>query len=238
MNPDSSGFENPDDGMERCQITGKLAPRDEIVDLHGFRVCAEGKAELLRRIRTGQAMPGEMITPTIGARLVALMVDGLFYGAIGLIGGAAIASYDFQHIMGVGGVPRARENAIELMRFQGGLSLMIYGTMIAYLTILHGMKGQTLGKMAARIIVVDLAGNLISYKTAFARALYYQGLTLLSPLPMLLMNDAEAMTLVSGGFAMLAGLWGLADTIAALADRAQQRSLHDKLAATRVIVKP
>jgi len=46
-------------GMGRCEVTGQVVPEDELVLIHGQRVCAEGKAILLERLKAGEAMPGE-----------------------------------------------------------------------------------------------------------------------------------------------------------------------------------
>ena len=42
--------------MVQCAITGQWVPDDEIITLQGHRVCADGKLELLERLRSGQGI--------------------------------------------------------------------------------------------------------------------------------------------------------------------------------------
>ena len=229
--------EPPPEGMEYCQITGALTPTSDIVELHGYRVCAEGKMEILRRLRAGLTLPGELETSTIGARLVALIVDGFVLGLFSLIGGLIVGYNIFSQ--GLMADPKAfGENmGMGMFRMQGGLNLAFYVVSAAYYTIMHGMKGQTLGKMAARIKVVDLAGGPINYKKAFLRAVFYQGPHMLAAFSLLLAWTPQNAVMIFGGLSLLAGLWALADVLLALTDRAEQKSLHDRLAATRVVMK-
>jgi hypothetical protein len=53
-------------GMGRCEVTGKLVPEDELVELNGQRVCAEGKAILLERLTSGESA-GENDAPPASA---------------------------------------------------------------------------------------------------------------------------------------------------------------------------
>jgi uncharacterized RDD family membrane protein YckC len=77
---------------------------------------------------------------------------------------------------------------------------------VAYYTVLHGWKGATFGKMIFKIRVVKADGDPISYVQAFVRYLGY----------------------------MLSSLTLCIGYIIAIFD-SQKRSLHDRIAGTRVI---
>ena len=91
---DSLGGEPPEQesGLVQCEITGKWVPEDEIVEFQGRMVCAEGKELLLERLRSGELLPGEMETPSIGKRFGCLFVDGLVLGVVSIVIGAGLLS--------------------------------------------------------------------------------------------------------------------------------------------------
>jgi len=82
---------------------------------------------------------------------------------------------------------------------------------ITYFTVMHGSRGQTFGKMFGKIKVVNIDGSPIDRKTAFLRAIYF-----LVP--------------------YATGYYVLADIISVWLDRDQQKTIHDRLAKTRVIM--
>ena len=236
FNFDNTVGEDPNQ-MEMCQVTGKLTPYDEIVELHGYRVCAEGKQEILRRLKAGLSLPGEMETPGIGTRFVAMLLDSMILGTFAMIGAAILGYNLYVNPMFVDYAIDQGDSAIWMFKFQGALTLGFYMISSAYFIIFHARGGQTPGKMAAGIMVVDYDGAPITYKRSTVRLLYYQGPYFLAPFSMLILWEMEMITIVNLALSSLGALWGLVDIVMALADRAEQKSLHDRLAATRVIVK-
>ncbi|MDH5756737.1 MAG: RDD family protein [Nitrospinota bacterium] len=229
-------FENRDGGgdvgMELCQVTGKLVAKDEIVELHGYRVCAEGKQELMRRMRAGEALPGELETPRIMVRFVALFLDGTLISICFLIAGMAIG-VDFLGLSAL----QASEPAYFRPGNRGVKTLVTLFGGLVYFTYFHGRWGQTLGKMATGLKVVEFDGSPISYRKAAVRWLFLDGVKIMAPIAILSLDDAENTMKIMVIFASVVGLWKTADVILALTDRDEQKSLHDRLASTRVVVQ-
>jgi uncharacterized RDD family membrane protein YckC len=226
--------------MGQCSVTGKMVPEDELVTIHGQRVCAEGKAILLQRLKAGEAMPGEMEKPPVLRRVGCIILDSIILGVPFWIFGALLGATYFARGAAVG---------------RGMLALLAAVVSIVYFGYLHAMRGQTLGKMTGKIVVVNLDGSPISTQTAFIRALAYAGPNLLSSLALLFIAFTVTTPPVAGPvgpvgptgaagtlwltslIAMLVGAYGLANCLFALFDRNAQRALHDRIAGTRVILK-
>lgn len=92
----------------------------------------------------------------VAIRFVALLIDSIILGIIGLVLGILFGIYTF----GLGMRPHAELSGWGIITF------VIY---IAYFTYLEGTKGQTIGKMAMRIKVVNEDGGHIDMGTAFIR---------------------------------------------------------------------
>ena len=212
----------PQDSLVQCQVTGKWVSPEEIVEVNGMRVCAEGKQVLLQRLKTGEGMPGTLERPTVLRRFGCLFLDGLIIGVpTGLINAGVLAAL--------------RGSADDVARMAGVSSLLLTLAGLLYVALLHGFKGQTVGKMTGRIKVVNLDGSPISMATAFWRALCYQGLALVGPLLMIFLGGGEGV--IGQGIATgLYGLWTLTSILLALVDSQMQRALHDRLAGTRVVM--
>ncbi|MDH4184343.1 MAG: RDD family protein [Nitrospinota bacterium] len=225
------------DGMEYCQITGALTPTSDIVELHGYRVCAEGKMEILRRLRAGLAMPGEMETSRIRARSVALFIDCAILEAI-IVAGALIVGFNPYTEKFGEQIPGASAQAsLESFHFQCFFYIVLTLLCIGYYGWFHATSGQTPGKMAARIMVVDLDGKIASWKKVAARTMVVEGPSLVGFIYLLSITDVEITTFSADFFLLLEVAWLGADTLVALLDRAKQRSIHDRLSGTRVIAK-
>ena len=205
-------------GMGQCMITGKYVPEDELVTIQGYRVCAEGKAILLERLKAGDQMPGELEKPSVLLRFGCIFLDGLIFAipamvlAMVLVGGATLAA--------------GRANAPLI---SGGITLVLTAAQLIYFGAMHAARGQTLGKMAGKIRVVNLDGSPISAKTAYVRALAYTWPNLVQGV--LQLSGAPAVVQLASG---ILAVWSLADVITALIN-SQQRSLHDIIAGTRVV---
>ena len=215
-------------GTVQCEITGKWVPEDEVITIQGHRVCAEGKAELLERLQAGELLPGEVERPSVLRRFLCIFLDGMIVGVVHVLLGMAFLGTAFFAATGAGGVGSTVVAVLPLVN--AGISL-------AYYTVMHGMFGQTLGKMAGRIRVVNGDQSPITMSTALLRALYYQVPAIVSALIMAvaILADSQGGLAAADVVNVLFGIYIIASVIVALVDREQQRAIHDRLAGTRVI---
>jgi len=165
-------MENAETDLVKCDITGAWVNPDEIIEFQGYRVCAAGKEELLARLRSGEAMPGEMERPSVLLRFGCIFLDGILLGAVGVVINLAVVGAAFAN----------QDTMEEGMVMQGVAQLLVVAIGLAYFTILHGTKGQTIGKMAGKIRVVNMDGSPITMGKALWRAVAYQGPAIISPL--------------------------------------------------------
>lgn len=217
-----------DSNLVQCEITGKWVPADEIIEIQGCRVCAEGKEELLRRLRSGEAMPGEMERPSLLRRFGCILLDGIAMSAV-----SWAVMFTVSQLFGGVKTLFARDPAADpnFMIFTAAAALINSVLTLCYFGLMHGLKGQTLGKMAGKTRVVNVDGTPISLKTGFLRALLYIGPGILLPFITLAVPNffvIQAFNLLNGGYLM-------ANVICALVDGERQRALHDRLAGTRVV---
>ncbi|MDH5756738.1 MAG: RDD family protein [Nitrospinota bacterium] len=230
------------EGMELCQVTGKLVAKDEIVEFQGYRVCAEGKQELLRRMRAGLAMPGELETATFPKRLLALILDmvilWLVFQAAGLVLGISIslAPIQFQ-------VSESHFSFGFAFSYDGLVQFSCYMAAIIYFAVFHGRYGQSLGKMVLGIKLIKLDGRPAGFRQAIIRAIILIGPVSFVPLfryyAWEMINETKSWNyMLYIEFVHIPVLLLLLTSgLLALIDRAEQKSLHDRLAATRVVVK-
>lgn len=212
------------EGMGRCVITGKIVPEDELIVIEGHRVCAEGKADLLQRLKSGEVLPGEMERPTNMRRFMCLVLDIIIMIGIGLLAKLLLSG------VGLSAGLFARQGTGIT---QGLMRLVGIIIALAYFGTMHGLKGQTIGKIAGRLKVVELDGSPISMRKGYLRALAYLGLQVLTPFVGIFGLGAVA----AGVFGIIMGVYGLTDYILALTDSSKQRTLHDRLTGTRVIME-
>jgi uncharacterized RDD family membrane protein YckC len=200
--------------MAQCTVTGKMVPEDELVAIQGHRVCAEGKAILLDRLKSGESLPDERVKPSVWRRFCCIFVDGLIIGV------------PFAILSAI--VNRGHDGYV----IAGSISLLTTVVQIVYFGQMHASSGQTVGKKAGKLVVVNVDGSPITTGTAYVRALAYCGPGLLSGLATLAGIPALLV-----GATLVVSAWGLIDVIMALVDRQMQRSLHDRIAGTRVVEK-
>lgn len=221
----------PDVQMVQCDITGRTVPLDETIELHGYRVCAEGKQILLDRLKAGEAMPGELERSSFWRRFFAYFIDGVIFGVI-----AWIAT------VGAAGALAATDNLAIALAVTTLLQLLLGLAQLSYFALMHAKYGQSLGKMAVKIKVVRPDGSDIPTRQAWMRSFFYVGpqviLGAVSLLVALLAPPSPTTQLVVGAIPLPAGLYVLASIITALVDRQQQRAIHDYAAGTRVIRLP
>ena len=214
----------PAPGMAQCSITKKWFPEDELVTFQGQLVSAEGKQILLDRLQTGAEAPNAFVRPGVWRRIGCIFViDGIVLGAFGLI-----LDYTFGITLGT---PLTDPRLISHRLI---VSIIALAVAILYFGLLHGWKGQSLGKMVGNLRVINMDGTPISKPKAFARALAYTFGNVLVVLALLAGLLTKNVSIIAAGV-FLGGTWGLADCILALVDTRMQRSLHDRICGTRVI---
>ena len=214
-------------GTAQCEITGKWVPEDELITLHGKRVCAEGKAELLDRLKGGETLPGEMEQPSVMQRFSCMFVDNIMLTVFGFLMGVLFgAGFGF-----MAGAPAAGISMAMLQLTAGTL------VPLAYYTGLHGRWGQTAGKRAGKLKVVRLDGSDIDYYIAFIRFLWFQW-------PAVIVGIASVIAVTASSNSALAAVavlgfvsivYHLINVLVALRDRDRQRAIHDRMSGTRVI---
>ncbi len=219
--------------LVQCEVTGQWVTEDEIITIQGRRVCAEGKAELLERLKSGESMPGELERPAAFRRFACMFVDGLVLGLAGIILGFLFLGPAFFTAYAQQGTGGTVAMGIGLTLLQ----LANTGIAVAYYTLMHGRTGQTLGKMAGKIKVVKADGTPITTQIAFARIFYLYAPTYVAAvlMPIAVLTQSPYLTVGANIVNGLGGMYIIASVIVALVDRDQQRSIHDRLAKTRVI---
>ncbi len=224
QSPSASGSTGAVPVVAQCSITGKWFPEDELVTFQGHLVSAEGKQILLDRLQTGAEAPNAFVRPGVWRRIGCIFfIDGIVLGVFGLL-----MNYAF-------GIPFGAFVADPKLISRRIIALTIaLAVAVLYFGLLHGWKGQSLGKMVGKLRVINMDGTPISKPKAFARALAYMFGSVLLALAMLIALLAKNMTLIAAGVS-LGYIWVLADCILALVDTRMQRSLHDRICGTRVV---
>ncbi len=234
-----AGDSRHDPGLQQCSITGKWCAGDELIMFQGQLVSAEGKQILLDRLRTGVNAPGEYVRPTVLRRFGCLFVDGLVLMFAWFMIEMIVTTMMAPQLLPTKAGTKMTAVDVETFAFESLsiIYLMIMVIEVSYFAILHGWTGQTIGKLVGHLRVVNLDGSRISWKKALARAVVYLGGMILFPLGFLIFFVATAVTALAyiGMIQCIAVAWILADIICALVDTRAQRSLHDRICATRVI---
>lgn len=217
-------------GMAQCEVTGEWVPEDEIVTIQGRQVSASGKAELLERLKSGEAMPGELERSSVGQRIVSTVIDWIGLAFVGLLVGFAFLGSS----LFVDPSQRPKGTVTVMAAVVPIINMAIS---MAYYTLMHGSRGQTLGKLVGRNKVVNTDGSSIDMRIAFLRILFLY----LPALIGIVITSAGMISqvkslLISGQIINgLGGLYILASAVVALVDSDQQRAIHDRLVNTRVI---
>ncbi len=118
----------------------------------------------------------------------------------------------------------------QMIHVSGVLNVITAALAIVYFSILHGWRGQTFGKIACKLRVVNMNITPISWRKATARAFAYYGVILLYCV-VFFTKDNLLITAIGS----VVTIWLLTDTIFQMADTHQHRSLHDRICGTRVI---
>jgi uncharacterized RDD family membrane protein YckC len=109
---------------------------------------------------------------------------------------------------------------------------------IIYFVVMHGLYGQTVGKMLMKVQVTDFSEAKISFRQAMMRDLPQILFTVGSSLflyPLSLNEiDPNSPDYWKNPFIVLISVWGIADALAVLTND-KRRALHDYLAGTVVV---
>lgn len=213
----------------RCEVTGREVPESETVVLDGKRVCMEGKAILLDRMRNSGAGEGEVVLhPGFWRRFGSLFIDGL------------VIVFPFTCINGVtkAAVTARETDTLQMTPLECGINAAAACAALVYFALMHGAKGQTLGKMACGLKVVNDDLSPITLRQAFFRAAWYKGPDVLMMCAVIVLLAACSPQLA--GFCMIALgvaalIYVLVTVILALADTDKQRTIHDRATGTRVV---
>ena len=115
---------------------------------------------------------------------------------------------------------------------------------LVYSIWMHGKYGQTLGKMACGVIVLDISEQPLTMKQAFLRDIFGVAFLLIGWIiefhdsiygPALSQSEPISVTLMVVGYSAL-GLFGV-EVLTMLTNR-KRRALHDFIAGSVVIQKP
>jgi uncharacterized RDD family membrane protein YckC len=172
-NPYASDGDRPDDTSEDASTAGGSLP--------SYSAYTGGDAPDSGAPLTGTT--GQDAYPGAGKRLGALVIDSILIGIIGMvlimtIAGSDISDYsdEFQAWQDAGEPDSAPVMDAGNLLIASVITLVIW---FAYRVILEVRKGQTLGKMALKIKVVDADGKLLTAGASFKRNSWYIAVFLL-----------------------------------------------------------
>jgi uncharacterized RDD family membrane protein YckC len=141
------------EGLRRCSRCGAPFCRDCLVSIAGAPYCATCKNEQLLDVRSGVSTAANVDLASIGRRFVASFLDGLIIGVPSLI-------LIFMFV----GVARQTGS-----RFTSPFFLFPTIAGVLYQAAMLAQRGQTLGKMAMKIKVVQPDGDDITSGQAWGR---------------------------------------------------------------------
>ena len=225
--------------MAQCSITGIWVPADELIMFQGRPVSAEGKQIMLDRMMAGDPVDATVTRPSVLRRFGCLFLDGLVLliptWIVEAIFVVMVVLMNGRNMFG--SLSNGGQNSLVLI-FMRLIYLAVCLLYISYFAVMHALEGQTVGKMAGHLRVVNLDGSAISRRTAWIRGLAFGVPTLSLGVPMVIFGGilpAYFASVLIGVFGLFGFIWLLADYICALVDTRMQRSLHDRIAGTRVI---
>lgn len=166
---------------------------------------------------------------TFWPRFFALILDGIVLAILDMV---LFYLIPFEHVL------LSEAKVLALVH-----SLLIQNAQYAYIIIMIGAYGQTLGKMALGIKVLDNATEEpVSYSQSFMREFVPFSLVNISIIGRIILGDVDLQNfeLSTIGYIMLVlpssmlGIWSLLEIVTMLLDK-KNRALHDKIAGTVVV---
>jgi uncharacterized RDD family membrane protein YckC len=203
-----------------CQITGETLQPDEAIFFRGRWVGAKGKQILLDRIMSGEE--DDLVTAGMMQLFKAFCLDWATLATLILMFMIAMAVAWQLIVVG---------------------AFVLWVIITGYFGFQVGRAGGTWGERAVGIRIVRRDGGRITMRQGIMRAIYYTMPMLLVVMigPMVILgkviHDPGLVALGAMMFLAAAALWPVVDFICMLFDFAQRRSLHDRLAGTRAVVR-
>ena len=142
---------------QTCVECHKPFPEAEMLKYENSWVCPACKPIFFQRIKEGVAKPGTLHYASIGARIVALVIDSLLLNIV--FGVLTTLIFGWQAALGWGIAPG----------LSVGIGLFQWFFFALYEIVLTTVYGATLGKMAMKIKVVTPEGRPISYGLSTGR---------------------------------------------------------------------
>jgi len=146
-------------GVVTCRRCRRPFCRNCVVFLKGGPVCATCKVETVRDAQSGVSVGGLELA-TIGRRFGAHFLDNLLLQCVGGAGGLTLG-----YLM-AGGNPT--DGKVEAAGNVANLVVLVL--LVVYDAMMLQARGQTLGKMAAKVKVVSADGGDITPGQAWTRA--------------------------------------------------------------------
>jgi uncharacterized RDD family membrane protein YckC len=152
------------EGLVRCTRCGRRLCRDCVIQLRGFYYCGACKGEQIRDVQSGTA-PGSLELASVGRRWLGVIVDQLALGGVAFVV-VMLAAMG----LAVTGRPGQQPSPVASALFLVVYLLTVFGLPIAYDGYMVQTRGQTFGKMALGVKVVNPDGSDVAPWQAWARA--------------------------------------------------------------------
>jgi uncharacterized RDD family membrane protein YckC len=193
--------------IHACAECGKAFPAADMLQYEGSWVCAACKPKFFQRIKEGVNLRGQYTLANVGARFVAIFVDGILIGIL-----AVILLWPFYVALFASITHSTPGHPFEQPQFSLGFRIyqyfVSYGLPAAYEIFFIGTYGATLGKMLMKVKVVTPDGGRVSYGRATGR------------------HFAKILSGIICYIGYLMAFWD-----------EEKRALHDRICGTRVIVR-
>ena len=151
----------PAGATHTCVQCGQLFPEGEMLNYEGSWVCAACKPAFFQRIKEGVAAPGTLVYAGVGARFVAILIDGLIIGALFAVPIVILS------IILAASHPGEKPDGPPAWFM--GIILLLYILPPLYEIFMIGKYGATWGKMAMKLKVVRPDGGPVSYGRSTGR---------------------------------------------------------------------
>ncbi len=245
----------PPDRFKACEVTGEILPADSLVQFQGKWVSEKGKQILLERLQSGEpALADEMTRPGFWRRFGCYLLDWLIFGVVELVCSVilmiAAAIFAFANAGQIQSPQAPGAPPPSWAIWFGIITVLVINILlILYFSYPHYKWGRTPGKYVGRLKVVMFNGSPLTFRRALLRSVLYLLPALIGCaadlilLPLMFPSAANpaphpssAVTIIVGLVFIAAFGWWIADCIFLITDTRYQRSLHDRLAGTWVIL--
>ncbi len=163
------------DQLTRCDGCGLAFCRNCIVSFQGRWLCAKCKTNAVNDVKAG-LNPAHAELASIAKRFGAIFIDGIITGIPGALLGGAMGAY-----LIAGGEEAVRELAAQgpfnTLNIVSGLVSGVIA--LVYEGVQLKRNGQTIGKKALKIKVINADGSSISSSIAWKRAALRTGFAIL-----------------------------------------------------------